>query len=297
LLLPDGSVKHLHVLALALKTSSGDLEFVGTVIDVTERKLAEAERARLEQRLRQAEKMEAVGQFAGGIAHDFNNVLSGILGFGETLVEETTEGSPLRRYSQNVLTAANRGRALTEQILDYSRSQRGKRAPVDIVSVVAETLELVRGSLPANVRLEQDVPESPLVVIGDATQLHQVAMNLCSNAIQAMSAGGTLRVALEAEDAAAERTLSHGTLRPGRHVCLSVEDRGSGMDEATLARIFEPFFTTKEIGRGTGLGLSIVYAIVADSGGVIDVKSVVKQGSTFAIYLPLDEIAAGGFLP
>jgi signal transduction histidine kinase len=232
--------------------------------------------------------MEAVGRLAGGIAHDFNNVLSGILGYGETLVEETPAASPLRRYAQNVLTAANRGRALVEQILVYSRSQRGQRAPVDIAGVVAETLELVRGSLPENIRLEADVPESPLVVIGDATQLHQVVMNLCSNAIQAMSAGGTLRVALEAADLVAVRALSHGLLAPGRYVRLTVEDHGSGMDEATLSRIFEPFFTTKEIGRGTGLGLSIVYAIVADSSGAIDVKSVVKQGSTFAIYFPLD---------
>ena len=128
-------------------------------------------------------------------------------------------------------------------------------------------------------------------MIGDATQLHQVVMNLCSNAIQAMSAGGTLRVALEAAEFTAERALSHGTLRPGRYVRLSVEDSGSGMDEATLSRIFEPFFTTKEIGRGTGLGLSLVYAIVTDSGGAIDVKSAPGQGSTFAIYLPLADVA------
>jgi hypothetical protein len=123
--------------------------------------------------------------------------------------------------------------------------------------------------------------------MGDATQLHQIAMNLCSNAIQAMSAGGTLRVALEAVDVATERVLSHGTFRPGPHVCPSVDDSGSGMEEATLSCIFEPFFTTKETGRGTGLGVSIVYVIVTDCGGVIDVKSVVKHGSTFAIYLPL----------
>jgi PAS domain S-box-containing protein len=260
--------------------------------DITEQRMREHEREEMQRRLQQAAKMEAIGRLAGGIAHDFNNVLSGILGYGETLVEETPEASPLRRYAQNMLTAANRGRALVDQILTYSRSQRGKRTPVDIVGVVAETLELVRGSLPANVRLEARVPESPLIVIGDATQLHQAAMNLCRNAIQAMSAGGTLRVALEAADVADERALSHGTLRPGRHVCLSVEDFGCGMEEATLSRIFEPFFTTKEIGQGTGLGLSIVYAIVADAGGVIDVKSAVKQGSTFAIFLPLVGIAA-----
>jgi PAS domain S-box-containing protein len=291
LLMPDGSVKHLHVLAGALKTSSGDVEFLGTVIDVTDRKRAEEERARLEQRLRQAEKMEAIGRFAGGIAHDFNNVLLGILGFGEMIFEETSAASPLRRYAQNVVTAANRGRALAEQILTYSRSQRIKRAPVDLAGVVAETLELVRGSLSADLRLETSAPDLSLVVMGDATQLHQVVMNLCSNAIQAISEGGTVRVALEAADVGADSALSHGTLKPGRYACLTVADSGSGMDEATLSRIFEPFFTTKEIGRGTGLGLFIVYAIVTDLGGSIDVKSALKQGSTFAMYLPLVESA------
>jgi PAS domain S-box-containing protein len=255
--------------------------------DVTEQRNREREREEMQRRLQQAAKMEAVGRVAGGIAHDFNNVLGVILGYGEPLAEETPAGSSLRRYAQNVMTAANRGRALVEQILVYSRSQRGKRARVDISDVVAETLELVRGSLPANIRLDSSTPESPPVVLGDPTQLHQVIMNLCSNAIQAMNGGGTLRVALDVADVAAERSLSHGTLAAGRHACLSIDDHGSGMDEATLARIFEPFFTTKEVGRGTGLGLSIVYAIVADSGGAIDVKSAVGQGSTFTVYLPL----------
>jgi CheY-like chemotaxis protein len=235
--------------------------------------------------------MEAVGRLAGGVAHDFNNVLAGVFAYGEMLVEETPAGSPLKRYAQNVLIAATRGRALVEQILAYSRSQRGKRAPVDLAHVVAETLELVRGSLPANIRLEASAPESPLVVMGDATQLHQVVTNLCSNAIQAMSGGGILRVALETTDVSGERALSHGTLVPGRYVRLRVEDSGSGMDEATLSRIFEPFFTTKEIGQGTGLGLSLVYAIVTDAGGAIDVKSAPGQGTTFTIYGPLAEVA------
>jgi len=129
------------------------------------------------------------------------------------------------------------------------------------------------------------------VVIGDATRLHQVVTNLCSNAIQAMSGGGTLRVALDAAGIEAGRALSHGTLGSGRYVRLSVEDSGSGMDEATLSRIFEPFYTTKEIGQGTGLGLALVHAIVTDSGGAIDVKSALKQGSTFTIYLTQAEIA------
>jgi signal transduction histidine kinase len=288
--MPDGKVKYVYVVAHASRDESGDRKFVGAVMDITERKLAEAERERLGHRLRQAEKMEAVGRLAGGIAHDFNNVLSGILAYGDMLFEEAPADSPRKHYAQNVLTAATRGRALVEQILAYSRSQRGKRVPTDICRTVAETLELVRGSLPVNIRLDLSAPKTPLVVLGDPTQLHQVVMNLCSNAIQAMSAGGTLRVALEPAELSADHALSHGTLKPGRYVRLSVADSGTGMDEATLSRIFEPFFTTKDIGRGTGLGLSIVYAIVADSGGAIDVKSAVKQGSTFAIYLPLVEI-------
>jgi PAS domain S-box-containing protein len=268
-----------------LETEEGTL-VMSAIRDITERKHAQLERELLEQRLRQAEKMESVGRLAAGIAHDFNNVLAGVFAYGEMLFEETPERSPLRRYAQNVLTAATRGRALVDQILDYSRSQRGKRAPIDIGPVVAETLELLHGSLPAAIRLEASAPQLPLVVIGDATQLHQVVMNLCSNAIQAMSAGGTLRVALETTELPAERALSHGTLRPGYYVRLTVEDSGSGMDSATLARIFEPFFTTKEIGRGTGLGLSLVYAIVTDAGGAMDVLSIPERGSTFTIYLP-----------
>jgi signal transduction histidine kinase len=259
--------------------------------DVTERKLAEAERERLGERLRQAEKMEAIGRLAGGIAHDFNNVLSGILAYGDMLFDEAPANSPRKRYAQNVLTAATRGRALVDQILAYSRSQRGKRAPTDVCRTVAETLELVRGSLPASIRLDAAAPKVPLVIIGDATQLHQVVMNLCNNAIHALGGSGMLRVELMAADVAAERALSHGPLRPGRYVCLSVEDSGCGMDEATLARIFEPFFTTKDVGRGTGLGLSLVYSIVSDLGGAIDVKSEIRQGSTFTIYFPLADIA------
>jgi signal transduction histidine kinase len=253
--------------------------------DINERKQAEAERARLEQRLRQAEKMEAVGRLAGGIAHDFNNLLGGILGYAELLAENAPAGSPLKRYADNVLTGASRASGLVEQILSYSRSQRGKRAAVDLGRIVGETLELVRGSLPAGVALESDL-SAPLYVVGDETQLHQVTMNLCTNAVHAMGEGGTLRVALDVLDVAAERALAHTTLRAGHYVRLTVEDTGSGMDEATLARVFEPFFTTKEVGKGTGLGLSLVYGIVTDSGGAIDVTSEPARGSRFAIYLP-----------
>ena len=254
-----------------------------------QKRTSQEERERLEQRLRQAEKMEAVGRRVGGIAHDFNNVLAGVLAYGEMLFEETPADSKLKHYAQNVLTAAARGRELVEQILTYSRTQRGARVPVDLAEVVAETLELIRGSLPASIFLEARAAKAPLVLIGDATQLHQVAMNLCSNAIQAMSTGGTLRVTLDVAELSVQ-ALSHGTLEPGRYVRLTVADSGSGMDENILAHIFEPFFTTKEVGKGTGLGLSLVYAIVADAGGAIDVQSAPQQGSTFTIYLPQSQL-------
>ena len=289
LLMPDGRVKHLRVVASAIRCDSGDIDIVGAVKDVTEQRWAQAERERLEQRLRQAEKMEAVGRRVGGIAHDFNNILAGVLAYGEMLFKEASGDSKLKRYAQNVLTAATRGREIVGQILTYSRTQRRARVPVDLATVVAETLELIRGSLPAGIRLEASAPETPLVLIGDATQLHQVAMNLCSNAIQAMSTGGTLRVALESAELPSQ-ALSHGTLEPGRYVRLIVADSGSGMNENILAHIFEPFFTTKEVGKGTGLGLSLVHAIITDSGGAIDVQSAPQQGSTFTIYLPQSRV-------
>jgi len=259
--------------------------------DISERRRAETERARLEERLRQAEKLEAIGRFAGGIAHDFNSVL--ILAFGEMLVDEAADNSSCKRHAQNVCTAATRGRRLVDQILAYSRNQRGQRSPTDVCRTMAETLQLVSGSLPGSVALHTAIPDAPLIVMGDATQLHQVVMNLCTNAIHAMKSGGPLRVTVEPVDACAGEAVSHGTLAPRSYARISVEDGGCGMDAATLARIFEPFFTTKEVGRGTGLGLALVDAIVTDHGGAIDVKSRPGEGSTFSIYLPMADAAKG----
>src|SRR2546430_1614609 len=243
--------------------------------DITERKLADAERSRLEQRLRQAQKMEAVGRLAGGIAHDFNNILGGILGYAEMLLESAPQGSAERRYAQNVLTAAERASSLVEQILTYSRSQRGNRVPVDLGAIIAETLELVRGSLSVESELQITLPVKSLYVIADPTQVHQIVMNLCTNAMHAIGQRGTIRVSVEALDAPTERAFAHTTLPPGRYAVLKVEDTGRGMDAATLGRLFEPFFTTKEVGKGTGLGLSLVYGIVMDSAGAIEVTSTV----------------------
>jgi len=267
--------------------ASRPIAILETNKDITDRKRVEAERAELENRLRQAEKLESIGRFASGIAHDFNNVLGGILGYCEMLFDDAPENTPRRRYAQNAMTAAARGRDMAKQILTYARGQCGKRSPTDVCGTVAEALELVRSSLSGSVALYAAIPDRPIVVMGDATQLHQVVMNLCGNSIHAMTAGGSLQVAITPLTLDADRAVSHGILRPGQYACLSVEDSGCGMDQATLARIFEPFFTTKEPGRGTGLGLALVRAIVADLGGVIDVKSMPGKGSTFSIYIPM----------
>jgi len=284
----DGS--RVPVLLGAATFDESAQQGVAFVLDLTERQRAAAARVRLEERLRQAEKLEAIGRFASGIVHDFNNVLGAIFAYGELLVDETLENTRLKRYAQNVLTAATRGRDLVDKILTYTRSQLGKRRPTDVCCTVAEALELVRASLPASIRLHPIIPDVPLVIMGDDTQVHQIVMNLCSNGIHAMKSGGPLRVAITPLDVYAECALSHGILKAGSYARLSVEDCGCGMNEETLARIFEPFFTTKQVGRGTGLGLALVYGIVADFGGVIDVKSVPDSGSTFSVYIPIAHV-------
>ncbi|MFN2644046.1 MAG: PAS domain S-box protein [Burkholderiales bacterium] len=283
----DGSWRWMEVTATNLLHEPSVGAVVINLRDITERKLAEAERARLENRLRQSAKMEAVGRLAGGIAHDFNNILGGILGYAEMLVEATPESSSERRYAQNVLTAAERASSLVDQILTYSRSQRGERVPVDLGGIVAETLDLVQGSLRPGIELESRLPAKSLYVIADPTQVHQIVMNLCTNAIHAIAERGKLCVSVETVDAPQERAFAHTTLTPGRYALLKVEDTGRGMDTQTLGRLFEPFFTTKEVGKGTGLGLSLVYGIVTDSGGAIEVTSTPGAGSCFAVYLPL----------
>ena len=299
LLMRDGSVKHIHVVARALADESGNLEFVGAVMDVTRRRLAEEaqreqerEREDLQRRLQQSAKMEAIGRLAGGIAHDFNNILGAILGYGELAQNKLAKGSALRRQIDQVMQAGARGKALVERILAFSRSRISERVPVPVQSVVEETIELLAASLPADMRLERRLDAVEAAVMGDATQLHQVIMNLCTNAVHAMERGGVLTIVLDRMVLRERSLLSHGSLAAGRYVRLSVSDTGSGIPPAVLEHVFDPFFTTKRVGDGTGLGLALVHGIVADLGGVIDVATQVGVGTTFEIWLP-----AAGTLP
>lgn len=236
--------------------------------------------------LRQSQKMEAIGTLAGGIAHDFNNILGAIVGYGELAQQQAPEGSSLRRYLDNIMQAAGRARALVDRILGFSRSGLTERVPVRVQAVVAETLQLLRASLPPQVLLEQELVATDSTVIGDETRLHQVTMNLCTNAVQAMRAGGVLRVFLERVELSAPRALKRGRLAAGAYIHLMVGDTGGGIPPPILDRIFDPFFTTKPVGEGTGLGLSLVHGIIADLGGAVEVSSEVGKGTIFQIWLP-----------
>jgi nitrogen-specific signal transduction histidine kinase/CheY-like chemotaxis protein len=250
------------------------------------RKVQEREREEMQRQLQQAAKMEAIGRLAGGIAHDFNNILGAILGYGELAQNNLGEGGATRRQIDQVMQAGARGKGLVDRILAFSRSGVGERLPVQVQSVVDETLELLTASLPADVRLESRLDAVDIAVMGDPTQFHQVVMNLCTKAIHAMARGGVLTVVIERAAVGERRLLSHGTLSAGPYVRLSVGDTGSGIPTAVLERMFDPFFTTKRIGDGTGLGLALVHGIVADFGGVIDVATQVGVGTTFTIWLP-----------
>jgi PAS domain S-box-containing protein len=285
---PDGEWRWVLARGRCLRDASGrPYRFVGSAIDVTAEKQAQVDKEHLEAQLRQSQKMEAIGTLAGGIAHDFNNILGAILGYGELAHQHSAAGSALRRYLDNVMHAAGRAKTLVERILGFSRSGLGERVPVNVQSVIEETLELLAASLPAGIRLEKTLEAGDAAVIGDATHLHQVAMNLCTNALHAMEHGGVLSVVLERAELSEQRSLSRGTLSPGAYVRLVVSDTGTGIPPAVLERMFDPFFTTKGVGEGTGLGLSLVHGIVAELGGAIDVATRPEKGTRFEIWLPV----------
>jgi len=253
--------------------------------------LADSERERREleersRRLRQAAKMEAIGRVAAAIAHDFNNILGAILGHGDLAQLKVSKHSPGRRHVDEAMRAAARGKGLVERILAFSRREQNARAPVQVQAVVEEALALLGPSVGHEVRLEHALDAADAAVIGDATQLHQAVMNLCTNAIHAIEQHGVVTVRLARARVDRHLPLSHGTLATGDYVRLAVSDTGAGIPPAALERLFEPFFTTKGSGKGTGLGLSLVHAIVADLGGAIDVTTEVGVGTTFALWLP-----------
>jgi len=264
-----------------LTTSTGKLMgYVALKRDVTES-------MRMEAQLRQAQKMEAIGTLAGGIAHDFNNILGAMMGYAE-LAKFKTADKKIHPYLEQILKACDRSRDLVKQILTFSRQQEQEKRPVAVTPIVKEAMKLLRSSLPATVEIRQTYANRHDTVLADPTQIHQVLINLCTNALHAMrNREGVLDVRLEEQLLSPEDPPYDPELREGAYLKLTVSDTGEGIDPVLKDKIFDPFFTTKDAGEGTGLGLSVVYGIVKDYGGVIAVESEPSQGTVFTIYLPL----------
>lgn len=254
--------------------------------DITELK-------KMNQRFRQAQKMEALGTLAGGIAHDFNNILAAINGYTELNLLETAPGSKLQENLQQVEKASQRAGKLVNQILSFSRQSNQPRIPISPHLIIKEVLKLLKPSLPANIVVRQDL-RSTAMVLADPTELHQVVMNLCTNAYLAMVAeGGEMLVELAGIELDEEGASHLPGLCSAPYLRVTVSDTGTGMSPETIEHIFEPYFTTREEGKGTGLGLAVVHGIVTSKGGAISVYSEPGHGSSFNVYLPLVEDAGG----
>ncbi len=263
------------------------------VTDVTRHKQAEANRAQLENQLRQSQKMEAIGTLAGGVAHDFNNILASILGNAALVQQDVGSDHPASFRLEQIRLAGMRGRSLVQQIGAFSRREPQARVMQPLRPLLDEAVELLRSTLPAQVEIDLRLGDASLQISADATQLQQVLINLCTNAWHAMHGGkGCIVIALDSIRVDTVKSERLGGLAAGRYAHLRVSDDGCGMDESVRLRIFEPFYTTKAIGKGTGLGLSVVHGIIASHGGAITVESRVGEGSTFDMYFPLADATA-----
>jgi len=258
----------------------------GFILDVTDRKRAEAERQRMEERYNQSQKLEAIGQLAGGVAHDFNNLLTVILVRAEMALRKVKPGDPVHAGLREIHDAAERSAGLARQLLTYAQRQPVKTRVLTLNPLIEATLPMLRRLVGSDIRLAWTLPPDPWPVKITPTQVDQILVNLCMNARDAMPQGGLIRIEAYNVRLDAEDCRTRPELKPGDHVVMSVIDTGSGMDRHTLSRLYEPFFTTKEIGKGTGLGLPTVHGTVRQLGGLIEVDSEPGKGSVFRILLP-----------
>jgi PAS domain S-box-containing protein len=264
--LPDGSIGKLEIFR-----------------DITEHK-------KLEAQLQQAQKMEAIGTLAGGIAHDFNNALYSIIGYTDLTMDDVPEGSLAQSNLKEVLIAANRAKDMVQQILTFSRQTETEKKPVKVQSIVKEVIKLLKTSIPTTIEIRQNIDADCKPVMADPTQIHQVVMNLATNAYHAMrEKGGVLTINVAEEEISIDDSASYLNLNPGTYVKLTVSDTGHGMDKAVIEKMFDPYFTTKPVGEGTGMGLSTIHGIVKSHGGDIKVYSEPGKGTVFHVYFPLIE--------
>ena len=279
----DGSTVWISMSSRTVRDREGRvLHYEGTVEDITTRKEKEA----FEAQLRQSQKMEALGTLAGGIAHDFNNVLVGIIGFTEMLLDDAAPESPMHRKLELIFKSAGRGHNLVRQILAFSRKGETDRKPVAMAPLIREATELLRATIPSNIEIRERILLENDLVLADQVQVHQVLINLCTNAAHAIgSKGGVIEISLTDQQPDPDPAMEKGEMK-GPYVKLMVNDTGCGIPPETLERVFEPFFTTKKPGEGTGMGLSVVHGIVKAHGGLISVRSRLREGTSFSVYLP-----------
>ena len=277
----DGHPIWISLSVEPIKNREGSIiESRSMVIDISERK-------RLESQLQQAQKMEAIGTLAGGIAHDFNNILSPIMIHSEMAMMDLAPDSPAQHNLKEIFKAGERARDMVKQILTFSRKGKGTRAAINITPILKEGLKMLRSSIPTTINIQQNLEAESDTVFADPTQIHQIMLNLGTNAAYAMrEKGGTLDVSLVQEDLTPEDVAQYSGVIPGPYLILTVSDTGPGIDDVTIQKIFEPYFTTKEPGEGTGMGLSVALGIIRSYGGDIVVKSQQEKGATFIVYIP-----------
>ena len=289
----DGVERFLELHGYPIFDDEGNVsQMIGYSFDITDRKRAEEEKSKLEDELFQAQKMEAIGNLAGGIAHDFNNILSLIVGYSEMVKDDIQTGSGDSQVEDDinqVINAGVRATELVQQILTFSRKTELVRQSLRMHLIVKEALKMVRSSLPSSIEIRQNIDPECGPVLADPTKIHQIVLNLCTNALHAMADGkGTLSISLGRKEIGAEEISERG-VAPGPFVVLSISDTGHGMDKEIVARIFEPYFTTKETGKGTGLGLAVIHGIISEYEGFIRVESEVGKGTSFHVHIPLLE--------
>ncbi len=287
--LPEGGSGWTVESYYPLRDTEGNISgIVGVIEDITDKKKNRDEKEKLEKQLQRAQKLETIGTLAGGIAHDFNNILTPILGYTDMALSSVPESDPIHRDLEEIFNGANRARDLVRQILTFSRQSESEKKPLNLSVIVKEALKLMRSSIPSTIQIRSIIDPSCGKILADATQMHQLIVNLCTNAFQAMEdRGGVLTVELKQANIDSSKAGYYHNLNEGEYLKLSVMDTGEGMSQKTMERVFEPFFTTKEAGKGTGMGLSIVHGIVKGHNGEVTFSSIKGEGSTFTVYLPV----------